>query len=509
MQNHLDTGATEQRSSEARKTIVIGTTMINTLIRSTLGPFGMTKLLTCEDKIKVTNDGATLLKNLVIDSASARILINASVSQDWEEGDGTTTIAILASLLVEEASKLEEIHPIQIIEGYEVALTKALEVLDSVCFVMRDDDMVSLAKTTLNSKILRCDLQKFAEICVNAINLIEDREDLNLINIIKTEGELQQSYLVDGFILDKDVIVPTLKNPRILVANTSMDTDKIKINGAQVNVRSVSELSQIEDAERQRMQEKVEKIVGAENGIDVFVNRQIIYDYFLQLFREKNVVAVEHADFEGVERLANVLGAKIMSTFDSLNDCIGTCERIENVHVGEKVMVKFSGLKKGACTIVLKGSTAEVLDEAERSVHDALCVLMRVKTEKKLVYGGGATEMEVTLAVNNVAIRTEGKESAAILAFANAVQKIPQIIAENGGFDGEAIKAKLRALHAKGRRTYGVDVEKGDAGCMKERSVVESLRIKRRIFTAAVEAASMIIKCDGLIKCKQRERNRE
>ncbi|ELQ74538.1 Chaperonin complex component, TCP-1 beta subunit (CCT2) [Trachipleistophora hominis] len=346
MQNHLDAGATEQRSSEARKTIVIGTSMINTLIKSTLGPFGLTKLLTCDDKIKVTNDGATLLKNLVIDSASARILINASVSQDWEEGDGTTTIAILASLLVEEASKLEEIHPIQIIKGYEMALARALEVLDGVCFVMKDDDMVTLAKTTLNSKILRCDLQRFAEICVNAINLIEERDDLSLINVIKTEGELQHSYLVDGFILDKDVVVPTLKNPRILVANTSMDTDKIKINGAQVNVRSVGELSQIEDAERQRMQEKVEKIVGAENGIDVFVNRQIIYDYFLQLFREKNVVAVEHADFEGVERLANVLGAKIMSTFDSLNDCIGGCERMENVHVGEKVMVKFSGLRK-------------------------------------------------------------------------------------------------------------------------------------------------------------------
>lgn len=501
-QSYLDAGTTEQRSTDARRTINLGTKMIYDVVKSTLGPSGMTKMLTCGKKIKITNDGATILKNLVIDSPSAKILIESSVGQDWEEGDGTTTIAILASLLVEEASRLEDVHPIQIIKGYETALEKALEVIENNSFVMKDEDYLTLAKTTLHSKILRCDLEKFGKICVDAINLIEDRENLNLINFIKTEGDLSSSCLVDGFILDKATIVPTLENPRILVANTAMDTDKIKIHGAQVNVKSVTELAKIEEAERERMQEKVDLITKEENEIDVFINRQIMYDYFLQLFKEKNVIAVEHADFDGVERLANVLGGKIMSTFESLTDCFGSCDKIENVQIGEKRMIKFSGLRKGACTIILKGSTKEVQEEAERSIHDALCVLMKVRTEKKLVYGGGCIETEVGIATNNLALKIEGKESAAIFGFSNAVQKIPQIIAENCGMDGEAMKSKLRALHTKNKKTFGVSISLNDAGCMKEENVVESLRIKRRIFTSAVEAACLIIKCDGIIKCK-------
>lgn len=507
MQAYLDVGTTEQRSTDAKKTICLGTKTIYDIIKSTLGPSGMTKLLTSNNKIKVTNDGATILKNLVIDSASARILIESSVGQDWEEGDGTTTIVIIASLLIEEANKLENVHPIQIIRGFEIALNKALEVLENNAFLMKDEDLLTLAKTTIHSKILRCDLQKFGQICVDAINLIEDREDLNLINIIKTEGDLNGSFLDDGFILNKDTIIPLLENPRILVANTSMDTDKIKISGAQVSVQSVKELSRIEEAERERMQEKVNLITKSENEIDVFINRQIMYDYFLHLFKEKNVVAIEHADFDGVERLANVLGGKIMSTFESLNDCLGTCEKIENIKIGENRMIKFSGLRKGACTIVLKGSTKEVQDEAERSIHDALCVLMKIKTEKKLVFGGGCIEMEIGIATNNLALRTEGKESSAILAFSNVVQKIPQIIAENCGMDGESIKAKLRALHTKNKKSFGVSLSKNDVGCMREENVVESLRIKRRILTAAVEAASLIIKCDGIIKCKPQKRD--
>lgn len=506
-QSYLDTGTTEQRSTDARKTINLGTKMIFDIIRSTLGPSGMTKLLTSGNKIKITNDGATILKNLIIDSPSAKILIESSIGQDWEEGDGTTTIAILASLLVEEAYKLEDVHPIQIIKGYEMALEKSLEIIENNSYHMKEDDYLSLAKTTLCSKILRCDLNKFGKICVDAINAIEDRENLNLINFIKSEGDLVDSYIVDGFILDKPTKIPEIEAPRILIANMAMDTDKIKINSAQVKVESIDELIKIEEAEKDRMREKVDLITQEEYEIDVFINRQIMYDHYLQLFKEKGIVAIEHADFDGIERLANILNGKIMSTFESLSDCFGTCDKIENVYIGERRMIKFSGLKKGAITIVLKGSTKEIQDEAERAIHDALCVLMKIKTHKKVVYGGGSIEAEIGIATNNLALKTESKEASAILGFSNAVQKIPQIIADNCGMDGEAIKSKLRALHMKGKRTMGVSVEKEDVGCMKEAGVLESLRIKRRIFTSAVEAACLIIKCDGIIKCKTQARD--
>jgi len=375
MQSYLDLGTTEQRSNDAKKTILAGTKMICDVVKTTLGPSGMTKLLTCNNKIKITNDGATILKNLIIDSASAQILIESSVGQDWEEGDGTTTIAVLASSLVEEASKLDNLHPIQIIKGYEIALSKALETLESNSFPMKEEDFLLLAQTTLYSKILRADLNKFGKMCVDAINIIEDRDDLNLINIIKTEGELTDSFLSDGFILDKSTLISKLKNPKILVANTAMDADKIKINGAQVNVKTVSELSKIEDAERERMEEKVNLITKPENEIDVFINRQIMYDHFLQLFKERNVVAIEHADFDGVERLANVLGSKILSTFDSLNDCLGTCEAIENIKIGEKRMIKFSGLKKAHARLSSKDQLKK-FKMKRKELYTMHCVLL-------------------------------------------------------------------------------------------------------------------------------------
>jgi T-complex protein 1 subunit beta len=505
--SHMNAGTTEEKGDEARKTFSMGTGMIGEIVGTTLGPRGMLKILQHEDKISVSNDGATILKNLKIDSPTARILINASVSQDWEEGDGTTTVALLSSLLVEHAAKLD-IHPLKIIRGYQRALDKCLGMLEDISKECDDNDLINLANTTLCSKIVNIDLKKFSKTCVQAVNNLEGRTDLDLIQIIKCAGRLEDSYLDDGFILHKNIEVETLKNPKILVANTPMDTDKIKVFGAKVCVKSIDELSQIEEAEKKRMREKVERICTSKIGC--FINRQLIYDYPLQLFRENKVVPIEHADFDGVGRLTNVLGGKIMSTFEDLSDdCFGTCEEIKNVFVGNERMIKFSGVKKGACTIVLRGSSKEVLDEAERSVHDALCVLSRIKESGKIVYGGGCAEMEMALSLNKYAVEVVGKESEAVLAFSNALQEIPKILASNGGYDGEEIKSKLRSSHSEGRATYGVNMDGGGICCMKEKGVVESLRIKKRVIHAACEVAQMIIKCDGVVKCKPRERTRE
>ncbi|KAG0416743.1 T-complex protein 1 subunit beta, partial [Dictyocoela roeselum] len=206
-------------------------------------------------------------------------------------------------------------------------------------------------------------------------------DDLEMINIVKIPGRVEDSFLEDGFLLDKEIYVPTLKNPKILVANTTLDTDKVKIHGAKVQVESIDELSAIEVAERKRMHEKVKAICA--DGIDVFINRQLIYDYPLQLFKTLGVVPIEHADFEGVERLSHFLGARIMSHFDradnkeagAASDIYGTCEEVSNFRVDDRVLVKFKGSKRGAVTIVLRGASEEFLDEAERSIHDALCVL--------------------------------------------------------------------------------------------------------------------------------------
>ncbi|ADM12178.1 T complex protein 1 subunit beta [Encephalitozoon intestinalis ATCC 50506] len=504
--SHANLGTTEEKGDDAKRTILAGTDIVGDILKTTLGPKGMLKMLKGQS-VHVTNDGAFILKNLMIDSPSARILINSSTGQDWEEGDGTTSVAILASLLVKEASKLE-MHPTKILKGYRMAQARCSEVLKRISFNPSKEDLVKLARTTLCSKVLKYDLEKFCNICVNAIENLGGRNDLNLVQVIKCSGKLEDSYLDDGFLLKKDVRIEEVNDPKILIANTSMDQDKIKIFGAKINVSSVGELEEMEKVEKGKIQEKVERI--SQNGINMFINRQLIYDYPLQLLKIKGIQAIEHADFDGVERLSNVLGGKILSTFDSMDEtCYGTCKNVKNVYIGNERAIKFSGVKSGASTIVLCGSSKEMLDEAERSVHDALCVLSKIKQDPRVVYGGGSSEMAMAVDLNTYAMEVPGIESEAILAFSNALQQIPKILADNGGYDGEGIRASLRAEHNSGKTSYGVNVRSGSVGCMKESGVVDSFRIKHRVVTAASEAAQMIIKCDAIVKCKPRERTRE
>ncbi len=247
-----------------------------------------------------------------------------------------------------------------------------------------------------------------------------------------------------------------IENAKILIANTPMDTDKIKVFGSRVKVDSVSKIAELEVAEKEKMKEKVEKIVR--HGCNVFINRQLIYNYPEQLFADSGVMAIEHADFEGVERLALVLGGEIVSTFDSPETVkLGRCDLIEEVIIGEDKLLKFTGVALGeACTIVLRGATQQILDEADRSLHDALCVLTQTVKEPRIVYGGGCSEMLMANAVSNLAEQTPGKESIAMEAFARALRKLPTIIADNAGFDSSELISQLRANHASGHKTFGL-----------------------------------------------------
>jgi T-complex protein 1 subunit beta len=259
--------------------------------------------------------------------------------------------------------------------------------------------------------------------------------------------------------LDKKVGVnqpKRIENAKILIANTPMDTDKIKVFGSRVKVDSVAKIAELEVAEKEKMKEKVERIV--KHGCNVFINRQLIYNYPEQLFADSGVMAIEHADFEGVERLALVLGGEIVSTFDSPETVkLGRCDLIEEVIIGEDKLLKFTGVALGeACTIVLRGATQQILDEADRSLHDALCVLTQTVKEPRIVYGGGCSEMLMANVVSNLAQQTPGKESIAMEAFARALRKLPTIIADNAGFDSSELISQLRANHASGDKTSGL-----------------------------------------------------
>lgn len=242
------------------------------------------------------------------------------------------------------------------------------------------------------------------------------------------------------------------------------------------------------------MKAKCDKIKA--HGVNCFINRQLIYNYPEQIFTQEGIVSIEHVDFDGIERLSKVLGGDIVSTFDHLSDVtLGSCELIEEFMIGEDKVTRFSGVRCGqACTIVLRGASSHVLDEAERSLHDALCVLVAVIADSRFIYGGGNPEMQMSRAIEIAAEQTLGKKSLAIQSFARALRKIPEIICENAGLDSTEIVSSLRSAHSVADCRIGVDVILGEIGDMEVSGVIEAFVVKLQMLLSATEAAECILR---------------
>lgn len=515
---------TEERAENARMSAFVGAIAVGDLVKSTLGPKGMDKLLqsASSENALVTNDGATILKSIPLDNPAAKVLVNISKVQDDEVGDGTTSVTVLSAELLREAEKLIEqsrIHPQTIIEGFRLASGAALKALDAAAVDNSGneekfrDDLVHIAKTTLSSKILSQDKEYFSNMATDAILRLKGSTNLEHIQIIKIlGGKLSDSFLDSGFILQKKFgnnQPKRVENAKILIANTALDTDKVKIFGTKFKVDSTSKLAQLEKAEREKMKSKINKI--SKFGINTFINRQLIYDYPEQLFTDMNINSIEHADFEGVERLALVTGGEVVSTFDDPEKCkLGECDLIEEIMIGEETFLKFSGCKAGeACTIVLRGATDQVLDEAERSLHDALSVLSQTTKETKTVLGGGCAEMVMSKAVDTLAQNVDGKKSLAVEAFARALRQLPTILADNAGFDSSELVSKLRSSIYNGISTSGLDLDNGTIADMRELGIVESYKLKKAVVSSASEAAEVLLRVDNIIRARPRTADRQ
>lgn len=310
-----------------------------------------------DQSVSVTNDGATILRSLLVDNAAAKVLVDISKVQDEQVGDGTTTVAVLCGEFLREAEQLmiqQHVHPQTICSGWRMALQQAKAALERSIIVQEaeavvaaDDyskrkrqELIEIARTTLSSKLLTHEKDKFAALAVDAVLRLRGSGDLNHIQVLKVPGgSLHDSYLEEGFVLQKK---PGVGQPRrivgarILLANTSMDTDKIKMYGSRVKVDSLNAVAEIEGAERAKMKAKVEKIL--EHGCNVFINRQLIYNFPESIFAERGVMAIEHADFDGIERLAAVTGGEVVSTFDHPElVTLGECDVIEEVSVGSTI----------------------------------------------------------------------------------------------------------------------------------------------------------------------------
>ncbi|KAM9975395.1 hypothetical protein ACTFIW_010423 [Dictyostelium discoideum] len=518
----LNQNASEERGEIARLSSFVGAIAITDLVKTTLGPKGMDKILISAsnpNELIITNDGATILTKIYIDNPAAKILVDISRTQDDEVGDGTTSVCVLAGELLREGERLvqQKVHPQTIISGWRLALEAARAALQSSTQDHSSDkvkfreDLLNIARTTLSSKILHTEKDHFANMVVDAVLRLNGNTNLDNIHIIKKSGgSLRESYLDEGFILEKKIGVgcpKRLENPKILIANTAMDTDKIKIFGGKVVVDSMTELSKMEDAEKEKMLNKCKKIV--DHGINCFVNRQLVYNLPEQYFAEHGVMSIEHADFDGIERLALVTGAEIVSTFDHPELVkIGTCKLIEEVMIGEDKVIRFSGIPSGeACTIVLRGATSHILEEAERSIHDALCVLAVTVAETRTVLGAGCSEMIMSKAVDELAAITPGKKAMAIESFAKALRQIPTIIANNAGYDSSELVSQLKAAHHQGDNKAGLNMRDGCIGNAEELGVIESFKVKQQVLVSAHEAAEMIMRVDDILRAAPRQRS--
>ena len=469
-------------------------------------------------QITVTNDGATILGSIWVDNPAAKILIDISKTQDDEVGDGTTTVAVFAGELLKEAEKLvmQRIHPQIVIKGWRQARDVAKKTLEEIAMDNSADeeafkkDLKNIALTTLSSKLLLHDREKFAQLAVDSVLRLKGQTTLDYIKLIKKPGgTLKDSFIADGLILEKTISTgckKIAKNARVLVANTPMDHDKIKIMGSKVKVDSMEKIGEIEEAEKMKMKAKVDKILAYKP--DVFINRQLIYNYPEQLLADAGVMVIEHADFDGIERLSAVLGSDILSTFDSPElGNIGVCEEISEVMIGEDKVIKFSGCQRNeACTIVLRGSGAHILDEAERSLHDAICVLMAAVKNHKTIYGGGNAEMRMSLAVDELARGMSGKQAIAVEAFGRALRQLPTIICDNGGYDSAELVTNLRSEIVNGATASGINMYAGKVDCMQTLGVTEAFRVKEQALNSATEAAEMILRVDDIVRCAPRQR---
>ncbi|KAH3726757.1 hypothetical protein DPMN_052626 [Dreissena polymorpha] len=441
-------GAEEEKAETARLSSFVGAIAIGDLVKSTLGPKGMDKILQSmgrSEKIQVTNDGATILRSIGVDNPAAKVLVDISKTQDDEVGDGTTSVVVLACELLREAETLvsKRIHPQTIIAGWRLATDEARKALTAFARdhgsdpVKFREDLINIARTTISSKILTQYKEMFAELSVNAV--------------MRLKGSVTAHMLYRS--------------------SRSWEAGSRTLTWMKFYI-----------TEKEKMKDK--------------------------LFADAGVMAIEHADFEGVERLALVTGGEIYSTFDSPETALlGQCDLIEEIIIGEDRLLKFSGVKMGeACTVVLRGATQQILDEAERSLHDALCVLTQTVKETKTVFGGGSSEMLMADAVLKLAAKTPGKEAVAMESFARALRMIPAIISDNGGYDSSQLISELRAVHTEGKHTYGIDMELGEIGDMEKLGITESFQVKRQVLISASEAAEMILRVDDIVKAAPRQR---
>jgi len=511
----LKESALQQKGRDAQKNNIAAAKLVAELVKTSLGPRGLDKMLVDSlGDVTITNDGATILKEIDTQHPAAKMMVEISKTIDTEVGDGTTSSVVFAGALLEKAEKLleKDVHSTVIIDGYQAASEKALELLAKLAKTVKPDDresLIKIAKTSMQSKLVSEDSAPLSKLVVDSILKIAEKDgdkysvDLDNLKVEKKAGgSIDDTSLINGIVLDKEIVhsgMPTkVEEAKIALVNTALEVEKTEMS-AEIRISDPTQMQQFLEEENKMLKSMVDKIHNI--GANVLICQKGIDDISQHYLSKHGVLAVRRVKESDMTKLAKATGGRISTNLDDISaDDLGSAEIVQQKKVESDKWVFIEGCKNPrSVTVLVRGGSQRVVDEVDRSLHDAFMVVKDVVEKPSIVAGGGSPEAYLAAELNEWSSSSEGREQLAIKQYAEAFESIPLTIAENAGMDPIDTIITLRANQSNGKQTVGINAKESKIGDMFRLDIVEPLVVKEQIIKSATEAACMILRIDDVI----------
>jgi len=508
-----------ESGKDATSNNIMAARAVANAVRSTLGPKGMDKLLVdSTGDVTITNDGVTILKEMEVQHPAAKMIIEAAKTQDSEVGDGTTTVAILAGELLKKAEDLlgQGVHATVIVDGYVLAAKKASEILDSIAIDVPAngrDLLDKIAKTAMTGKWAETPEGKISgyavDIVLSAVETTDGKRtvDLDKIKVEKKVGEsIEDSELIEGVVVDKTRAHQNM--PRLIEkAKIALLSAPIEVRDtetkAELQIKTSSQFQLFMDQEKAAIKAVVDKVL--KSGANVIFCQKGIDDLAQHHLADAGVLALRRVNRSDLDRLSRATGANIVTSLDELKPSdLGTADLVEEKKVGNGAMTFVSGTRNKSVTLVLRGGTQQVLDSMERALDDAVHAVADVIEDQRVIPGGGASEVELSLRLREYASTLKGREQLAVAKFAEALEIVPKTLAENAGFNFIDKLVELKKGHDTDKKA-GLNVYTGKIVDMYDLGVVEPLRVKVQAIQSATDAASLILRIDDVLSSTKKK----
>ncbi|HYY87032.1 MAG TPA: thermosome subunit beta [Nitrososphaeraceae archaeon] len=511
----LKEGASQTKGRDAQKNNIAAAKLISEVVKSSLGPRGMDKMLVDGlGDVTITNDGATILKEIDVQHPAAKMMVEISKATDNEVGDGTSSVVVLAGALIEKAEELinKDVHPTIIVDGYRKSALKSIEIFNQIAQKIdggNKAELMKVAKTSMQTKLVSKESSELSEVVVNAaLQVSEPRESGYLVDIddVKVEkkagGSLRDTKLIKGIVLDKEVVhggMPKrVEKAKIALINSALEIEKTEFD-AKININSPDQMKMFLEEENKMLKNMVDKIISS--GANVAICQKGIDDVAQHYLAKSNILAVRRVKESDMTKLARATGARIVNNLEDLGPKdLGSADLVEERKVETDKWVFIEGCKHPkSVTILIRGGSQRVVDEADRSLHDALMVTKDVMEKPYIVAGGGSPESFVAGKLREWSSTLSGREQLAADKFAESLEVIPLALAENAGMDPIDTLTELRSKQAKGSKWSGIDARSAKIVDMSKLDIVEPLSVKEQIIKSATEVASMILRIDDVI----------